>query len=192
MILPDFKDRNGRWVAQVKPHEGKTYWTTTGVLWCNMLKRCREGAKNPKSSYFGCYHDFNDFHEFSEWCQSQIGFDVEGYQLDKDILVRGNKVYSKDTCVFVPKEINSAFIRREQERGDCPIGVCWSRGKYVAQVRNGSTHRNLGYFDNKLDAFYAYKEAKEQHLKSCAELYKGRIDHRVYLTLLNYRVKETD
>ena len=61
----------------------------------------------------------------------KIGFDNHGngnpFQLDKDLLVKGNKVYNESTCVFLPKEINSVLTKSTASRGDYLIGVCWSK-----------------------------------------------------------------
>lgn len=194
MILPDFKGRDGKWVSQVKEGEHKTHWTTAGVLWSNILKRCREGAKNEMSSYHGCSHSFIDFNDFAEWAIAQIGYGAQGFDLDKDILNKKNKIYCKEFCVFVPRVINGAFIRREGERGNFPIGVCWDKRSqsFLAQVRDGRKHKNLGHFQTAEDSHYAYKQAKEAHLKKLAEVYRNKIDERVYNVLLSYEVEEND
>ena len=49
------------------------------------------------------------------------------YHLDKDILVKGNKVYSPETCCFVPQEINSLLVTSVRSRGDQPIGVSYNK-----------------------------------------------------------------
>ena len=58
--------------------------------------------------------------------------------LDKDILCKGNKVYSSETCVFVPARINSIILNSQNRRGDLPVGVNYNKktGKYRAQYKN--------------------------------------------------------
>ena len=80
--------------------------------------------------------------------------------MDKDLLVKGNKVYSEKTCVFLPNEINSLLTRREALRGKHLIGVYWCNTKkaFVAQVRkNKGVSEHLGYFKTEIEAFNAYK-----------------------------------
>ena len=111
------------------------------------------------------------------------------------MLVKGNKVYSEDSCVFIPKEINSLLIKREALRGEYLIGVCWyKRDKvFVAQVnKNKGKQEYLGYFNTEIEAFNAYKQAKESFVKEQANKWKSQIDIRAYNALMNYTVDITD
>jgi hypothetical protein len=122
-----------------------------------------------------------------------MGFDIPGRQLDKDILVKWNKHYSEDTCVFVPREINNLFIRRKNDRGNLPIGVSLYKGtRFHVQVSRDNGPRHIGYFDNVEDAFAAYKRVKEEYIKYKAEKWKDKIDPRVYAALIAYEVAIDD
>jgi hypothetical protein len=69
-------------------------------LWHAMLKRCYSKPYLEKQpTYIGCSvsDTFLYYHLFYNWCQTQVGFGKEGYQLDKDLLIKGNKLYSEDT-----------------------------------------------------------------------------------------------
>jgi hypothetical protein len=100
-------------------------------LWRQMLNRCYgEKYQDIQPTYKGCNvsDNFLNYAYFYDWCQQQIGFksiDEKGrsWHLDKDILFTGNKIYSEDTCVFVPREINNFFTDRGNDRGDYPVGV---------------------------------------------------------------------
>lgn len=118
----------------------------------------------------------------------------EGWHLDKDIIRKGNKHYSLELCCFVPKEINVLLTNSRATRGLYPIGVCFSkRDKYYqASVKVGNKNKHLGCFDNPIDAFYAYKTAKEAYIKALANEYVDYIDSRVYDALMNYSVEILD
>ena len=168
------------------------------VLWTHMLQRCYSDVyKKRHPTYEGCEvgDNFKSYEYFYEWCHSQIGFSNQSWQLDKDLLVKGNKVYSENSCVFIPAEINSLLIRRTASRGSYLIGVCWSNTNkaFMAQVRkNKGKSEHLGFFNTELEAFEAYKRAKESFVKEQANKWKSQIDLRAYEALMNYQVEITD
>ena len=167
-------------------------------LWKGMLKRCYSDAYKKKyPTYIGCKvsENFKSYEYFYEWCNKQIGFSNKGWHLDKDLLIKGNKVYSESTCVFIPAEINSLLVKREASRGEHLIGVHWCNTKkaFVAMVnKNKGKQEHLGYFKTEIEAFKAYKQAKEAFIKEQAEKWKDKIDERAYNALMNYRVEITD
>ena len=168
------------------------------TLWTNMLQRCYSASLKKKyQTYEGCEvsDNFKSYEYFYEWCHKQIGFGVEGFELDKDLLVKGNKVYSEDSCIFIPTEINTLLTKRTASRGKHLIGVYWhNKGKaFASQVnKNKGKQEHLGLFNTELEAFNAYKQAKEAFVKEVAEKWKDGIDPRAYEALMNYRVDITD
>ena len=168
------------------------------MLWHSMLKRCYSDTyKNKYPTYEGCEvsDNFKSYEYFYEWCNKQIGFDNEGWHLDKDLLIKGNKVYSENTCVFIPKEINLLLVRHTPSRGKHPIGVYWRNTKkaFVARVcKNKGVSEWLGCFTTELEAYNAYKTAKESFVKEQAEKWKDKIDDRAYEALMNYQVEIDD
>ena len=167
-------------------------------LWYSMLRRCySDKSKKKYPAYIGCEvsNNFKSYEYFYEWCHKQVGFRNSGWQLDKDLLIKGNKVYSETTCIFIPKEINLLLIKRESLRGECLIGVCWhnTNKTFMAQVRkNKGKQEFLGYFNTEIEAFKAYKKAKESFIKEQANKWKGEIDERAYNALMNYEVSTND
>ena len=167
-------------------------------LWCSMLKRCYSDAlKKRYPTYEGCEvsENFKSFEYFYEWYHKQVGFGNKGWQLDKDLLIKGNKVYSESTCVFIPAEINSLLVKREASRGEHLVGVHWCNTKkaFVAMVnKNKGKQEHLGYFKTEIEAFKAYKQAKEAFIKEQAEKWKDKIDERAYEALMKYTVEITD
>ena len=166
-------------------------------LWQDMLKRCYNSKfvqKNP--TYKDCHvsENFKYYPYFKDWCSKQIGFGNDGWHLDKDILVKGNKLYSEDTCCFVPREINYLLVNRRLHRGEYPVGVSYDkqRDKFVAGYSVNGVRKGLGRYDTIEEAFRVYKLAKESHIKQIAEAWKSSIDNRVYNALINYNVDMYD
>lgn len=151
-------------------------------------------ARHPAYVDCTCVKEWLLLSNFKRWFDDPANGYQEGYALDKDILVKGNKVYGPDTCCFVPQEINNLMLRKETQRGLYPIGVSRYGDTYVSrgQIYGRVTH--LGSFKTPEAAFLAYKKAKEQYVKELAEKYykEGKITERVYNALLNYRVEITD
>ena len=118
--------------------------------------------------------------------------------LDKDILYKGNKVYSRETCIFVPKRINSLFVKRDNDRGNSPIGTTPnSSGNYQVQCWNGhGKYIYLGSYSTKEEAFRIYKQYKEKVIKETIDSYEGKIPEPFYSRLkeamYNYKVEITD
>ena len=164
------------------------------VLWADMLRRCySDSFKKKNPAYIGCEvsDNFKSYEYFYEWCNEQVGFGNNGWHLDKDLLIKGNKVYSESTCVFIPTEINSLLVKREALRGTHLIGVYWHNTKkaFVARVcKNKGGSEYLGHFKTEIEAFNAYKVAKEVFVKEQAENWKAQIDPRAYEALMSYEV----
>lgn len=170
--------------------------TASYNIWKNMLERVYYPERRLKDlSYEGCSvsENFRSYSFFHEWCLRQIGFGNEGFQLDKDLLSLGNKLYSEDTCVFIPQEVNKLLTTRKACRGDLPIGV-QKEGKYFRSEGSfGTFHkRHLGSFPTAIKAFLRYKQVKEAYIKFKAEQWREFIDPRAYEALIAYEVLITD
>jgi len=187
----------GEGVSKNKGKQTKEY-----QLWSSLLERCfDEKFQKKHPTYKGCEvsDNFKYFPYFKEWCNGQIGFnsvDEKGnpFELDKDILVKGNKLYSESTCLFVPREVNTLLTKSDMVRGELPVGVTYSKSgmKYVAQISMFKEIKRLGSFLTVEEAFYTYKIAKELHIKEVANKWKDKIDPRAYEALMKYQVEITD
>ena len=168
------------------------------TLWNDMLKRCYSDVYKKKQPTYvdcKCSENFKSYEYFYEWCRKQVGFANLRWQLDKDLLGKGNKVYNENTCVFIPKEINQVLVKRENMRGKYPIGVYWSKTNkaFMARVNmNKGKYEYLGSFNTEIEAFNAYKTAKENYVKELAEKWKSQIDPRAYNALMKYQVEIDD
>lgn len=168
-------------------------------VWVSMLKRCySKNFQEKHQTYIGCKvcDEWLYYENFVKWYDNNY-YEIEGKRmcLDKDILIKGNKLYSPDTCVFVTNEINMLFVKRDKARGEYPIGVCLDKRKnrFVSNCsdENGKTHF-VGLYHTPHEAFLAYKEYKESVIKKVAENYKDKIPKKLYDAMLRYEVEETD
>ena len=165
-------------------------------VWKNILERCYDPKYHKKRPrYKGCTvcKEWWNFQVFAEWYYSHF-YEVENERmdLDKDILHKGNKVYSPENCIFVPQFINSLFVKCNNSRGKYPIGVSKNRNKFLARLSKDNGNINLGTYDTPEEAFFAYKQAKEAYIKEVANEYKGKIDPKAYDALMKYEVEITD
>lgn len=196
--VPDIKDHSGCWISTYCL-DGNRYQTRASKLWYNLTTRTKNAYKEKFPTYSMVENGFNGFQEFASWCQEQTGYmERDGFNvfwaLDKDILIKGNKIYSCDTCCFVPGEINSLLIKNDAIRGNLPIGVCFNNktGKFQASLKSNGKNKNLGQYSSCDEAFSSYKVAKESHIKTVAEKWRSRLDLRVYNSLISWRVDIDD
>lgn len=170
--------------------DGKDIWEYK--RWIEMLRRGYDVAykeKNPTYKDVFVEDHLHSFTNFYNHIKTMIGYGVDGYELDKDLLFKDNKCYSRDTIVFVPKEINS-FLVNSKGSGDLPVGVSLcvlaESTRYKARIRKGDKREYLGLYDTPDEAYQAYKAEKESYAKVIAEKWKCKIDERAYNALINY------
>lgn len=161
-------------------------------LWNSMLYRCHYTDSYPAYRECSVCEEWQYYDNFKKWFDENYHEYKEGYHLDKDILVKGNKVYSPATCCFVPREINNFFIKRD--KGNLPIGVVSDNSKFKSLISKNGKRIYLGTYNTPQDAFNAYKTAKEQYAKELGDKYfkEGKITQRVYDALMKYEVEITD
>lgn len=171
--------------------------------WHGMLRRCYDIKSSVKSpTYKDCTvcEEWHNFQNFAKWYdENYYEVEYEKMHLDKDILIKGNKIYSPNTCVFVPQNINTLFIKCDASRGYSPIGVSYKKktNNYKVTVSQGVTNsgKHIGTFINENDAFEAYKKEKEKLIKNIADKYKNKFPQfpqKLYEAMYNYKVEITD
>ena len=185
-------------IGRFKSCDGNGKKTKCYKVWESMLQRCYDPKFQEKHpTYKGCTvcKEWWNFQVFAEWYYEhyyEFGSN-ELMSLDKDILKKGNKIYSADTCTFVPQFINTLFIKSNKIRGDLPIGVCKQGNKFKARLCKGNGKEiHLGMFNTPNEAFLAYKQAKEQYIKEVAEKYKDKIPCELYEAMVAYEVDIND
>lgn len=166
--------------------------------WVHMLKRCYDDKyQSTHQTYIGCYVDerWHSYKAFRLWFEDEDRGYKDGYELEKDIKVHGNKVYSPETCLIVPRFINTLFTKADKIRGNTMIGVTATKqGNYSARLAKGGEQVYLGRFATEMEAFLAYKSEKEKYIKEVADNYynDGLIAKEVYDALYKYEVMEDD
>ena len=151
--------------------------------WQAMLQRCySKTSMSRRIKYRECFvcEEWLTFSNFKSWMEKQ---DWEGRELDKDLLIKGNKVYSPETCVFVSREINLFITECDAARGDYLIGVHKHsvNGTFVAQINLEGKRKNLGSFSTEIEAHRKWLTEKQKLAKLLAE---GQTDSRVANALI--------
>lgn len=156
------------------------------VKWAGLMERCNPVKQATiLHTYLGVTvcEDWKTFSKFKSWMQEQ---QWEGLQLDKDILIQGNKIYSPETCVFVPSYINSLLTQSDKARGEYPLGVTRDRiapdmknylkNSYRASIKKVDSNKRqmkfLGLFASPEEAHKAWQLAKVERILDHIERYR--------------------
>lgn len=161
------------------------------IAWRGAIVRgyCNTYKKN-RLTYKDCTvcEEWHNFQNYADWHVNHHSYG-KGYDLDKDLLVKGNKVYSPETCTLLPNYINKLISTNYKKDGGLPIGVTLcTTGKYKARLNNKDGNKYLGAFTDLETAAKVYAEEKEVCVRKEAERLKGDIDEKTYLALINWRV----
>lgn len=195
MIIPNFKLINNNW-AQYEIVQRKCNWTKSGSIWNSIRNRCNPNNKWQiiAPEYVGCTmsDNFKDFNFFVEWHTAQIGFEIDGYTIDKDILFSGNKEYHEGKCILVPQALNNFFISH-LNRHNLPQGVSYHSfsGKFRATMSSFGKCIHIGLYRTPQEAHVAYKEQKQIECAKWIDIIKQGliiVDSRVLERLQNYNL----
>ena len=160
--------------------------TTYYTKWYNMFSRCYAQKQESYNNIEVCKEWYN-FQNFAKWYEENWKPEfMEGWELDKDILEKGNKIYSPETCCFVPKEVNSLFIRTNKYNIAQTIDK--NDGVFTPYLSRHRKTISLGRFKTYEEAFQTYKTAKEKYIKEVADKWRDKIDQRVYEAMYNYKI----
>lgn len=169
------------------------------ICWVGLLRRCySDKLKEKHPTYQNCTvcEEWHNYQVFAKWYEDNY-YNIEGQrmELDKDILYKGNKIYSPETCVFVPRIINTVILNRQRDRGKYPVGVTYSKRQnmFLARCSDGFGQMTcIGRFSDPINAFNAYKNYKENFIKHIADEYKEAIPNKLYEAMYRYKVEITD
>ena len=161
--------------------------------WNSMLVRCYDPEYkklHPTYDNVYCCDEWHNYQNFTDWYLNQIGCDEKGYDLDKDLLVKGNKIYSPDTCVLVPQELNKILGNTGMDRGVSTRPDL--NGKWMVRCSTVDGEVYLGLHASKEVALQIYRDFKLSYLKERAVFWKDKIDPRVYNALMEFTFEALD
>jgi hypothetical protein len=171
-------------------------------MWTSMILRCFDKKYKIKAKTYKdvtCCDEWLLYENFYEWLHSQDNFYKllnSDFSIDKDILIKGNKIYDPKKCCLVPRVVNNLFVKRTNDRGKYPIGVTKHGNKYRARCDNplSGIRVHLGVYNTPDEAFLEYKKYKEQVIKRVAEIEysKKNITEECYNAMLKYEVEISD
>lgn len=161
--------------------------------WAHMLSRCYTDTYGHTYTEASVEESWYNYQVFAKWFYNNWVGNLD-VALDKDLLIKGNKLYSEHTCSLVPENLNNFPCTSDSIRGDCPLGTTGKNGKICAQIYVYGEHETIGYFSSKTKAFLAYKERKEEVARIYADKYfrEGLISEKLRDVLYNYTVDIND
>lgn len=164
---------NDAWYNTGYSKNGKALLCPIYSKWSRMLQRCySEKCQKKQPSYIGCTvcDEWLSFSSFYLWVSENM---VDGWDMDKDIKIKGNKIYSPATCLFVPRCVNTLLLNKKLQMGRYPVGVSFHKptGKFQVSLSVDGKSTNKGYFNTVDLASNAYAKAKNEEIKRKCEQY---------------------
>lgn len=156
--------------------------------WANMMQRCySEVTHKLKPYYKNCRvcEEWWNFSNFREWYRENI---IEGRQfdLDKDILVQGNNVYSPNTCALVTHYANTVFQRRGIETN---IVQCVTTGKFNASATILGKIKEIGAYETREEAERQLLLYRKEFINQFAKKNRNKVPNKVYEAMVKWNTE---
>lgn len=148
--------------------------------WTSMLARGHSPAVKARMPWYSDVEVCKEWHLFSAFYEWWKGNSVDGWDLDKDLLIPGNRIYSPGGCIYIPRWLN-VFTAGCKSRRSLPVGCSWHKAsqKYRASISISDKAYNLGLFTDPRDAHKAWKDRKIELVNGFRDEI-DRIDPRIY------------
>lgn len=159
--------------------------------WRGLFDRChgKNRLKLKNISYRSCSicKEWHNFQNFAKWCNDNNL--CNGMCVDKDILIKGNKIYSPDTCIVIPDEINSRTNYntpiRKSLMGTEKIAL--KNGyKYIAKFQRDGKKIESKRFETELEAHKFWATSKKQHLMDVTEPFRYAMTDKAYKAVCDF------
>lgn len=155
-------------------------------VWKNIIRRCYSG-ENKKTfvAYKNCKvcDDWHNYSIFAKWYNENLYSCSDELEVDKDILSNNNKIYSKETCVLIPREINR-FCQASKKGGSHFL----LNNTWVARIHHCENKTHIGTFKNFKDAESEFLKYKNKIYQELIEKYKEELPPDVYTKLKTSRL----
>jgi hypothetical protein len=158
------------------------------TVWQHMIGRCYcEEKRSDHPAYAGCTvcKEWHNFQNFGDWYDDNF-YDISDgtrMHIDKDVLQRENKIYSPETCIFLPQRINMIFMDKEKNRDvDLPNAIY----RCVNGFQSSYNGKSLGVFKTLEEAITAHDSKKRIHIKQVVNEYKNVLPPYIYDYLLKW------
>jgi len=159
---------------KVKGIRSKSY-----QIWHCMLQRCYDNKtqeKRPTYKNIVVCEEWHNYQNFTKWFKENY---VEGWHLDKDLLLTGAGMYSPNTCVFIPQALNNFLTNNQTDNTSGYTGVSWrkGKGKWLAHISSRLEGRQicLGSFNTKEEAAKAYNERRKVYAEEWKQTMAGKL-----------------
>ncbi|QCQ65302.1 HNH endonuclease [Shewanella phage X14] len=151
---------------------GKKFRCPAYVVWSNMIKRCYSTLCQEKNkTYSDCTvcDEWLLFSNFKKWID---GKEIEGNQLDKDLIEPGNRVYCPEKCLMISGSLNKFLIKHHSKESNLPTGVIFQKdaGMFRARFCHSGKTEHLGYFKTQEEARSVYAKRKAEEFRKKAAL----------------------
>lgn len=174
-------------IGEYKTSIDKKY-TKAYLKWVGMLARCYNTIYHKTHpTYKDCSvcDEWLNFQNFAKWFNENYNSEtMDGFQLDKDVMISNNKIYSPETCCFIPNEINILFIKPKTNKYNLPTGVTKTHNKYTARITYLNKTLHLGSFSNVEEALLKYNTIKKEHSINIVNKYKSLLKPDVYIKII--------
>ena len=164
--------------------------TAIRTKWIGIITRV-DG--NPYYKHVEMCEEWRDVDVFGEWFKEQdrLGFFQKGWHIDKDLLSpKGKKIYSPETCVFLPPKINLAITNQPEVKDDpfyLDKSIYYNYYYQAYQVKRSAVGgKDLGLFHTKEKASEAYRNYRINKVKDLANFYKEHIPELAYQKLMEW------
>ena len=148
-----------------------------------MLERCySQSLHKRRPSLIGCevHEDWKSLKNFRAWMESK---NYKNRTLSKEMFFEDNKLYSPDTCLFVPNGVSLLFANTTTKG---KMGVYYNKlmKQYQATIRQYNVNMNLGYSKTMEEAVAVYSRAKAKHILEVANALSEEEDARLKPALI--------